>query len=500
MTTNSAARPSMRERLAIDYGWTERQREVLGLIAAGKTNTEIAEILGLSLAGAKWHVSEILSKLDAESREEAADYWRRYNGLAPRFARIFRGASALATLRVTAVTAGIAFAGLGVVAAVVLLNQDEGSPSVGTPPAAGNSPTAVASASPTTQPTPAASRIITLDGSPRPAVTVVTRKLGPPPPSQFSTWDGVSTVIYDVKTGVEMNLGPGSQRAAFSPDSTKAAWAAGETFVDGHEVFVIELVTGVKRSLGHGRMAAFRDDQTVGIYKEASNEVELVDLATGAHSPSPDGSPFSSSFHRLVSGWGFELRVPSSPDAQDRYAFELVELATQRVVLQFEALAAVPAGPREIAVATAPVSGLSNIYVVNIDTGVAEFVATAQAHSGNWPFAANADSVIWTDGFCAQPRGQVRIFDRKTRQLSVVDDGATNDEESYLRRFVRLTPSGLIAAGPFGAKYLIDPGTLQYVSVIPSSASQGAGDVNWSPDYRYASHGPTGGHGGLCAG
>jgi DNA-binding CsgD family transcriptional regulator len=81
----------MRERLRTDYGWTERQRQVLDLMARGKTNTEIAEALGVSLAGAKWHVSEILSKLQAESREEAAEYWRRYNGLAPRFGRVFRG-------------------------------------------------------------------------------------------------------------------------------------------------------------------------------------------------------------------------------------------------------------------------------------------------------------------------------------------------------------------------------------------------------------------------
>ena len=53
----------MEERLRTDYAWTPRQREVLDLIARGRSNTEIAEDLGLSLAGAKWHVSEVLSKL-----------------------------------------------------------------------------------------------------------------------------------------------------------------------------------------------------------------------------------------------------------------------------------------------------------------------------------------------------------------------------------------------------------------------------------------------------
>ena len=92
MTTSQTPIP-MHARLRVDYQWTPRQRQVLDLMAGGKSNTEIAEALNVSLAGAKWHVSEILSKLQAESREEAAEYWRRYNGVAPRFARIFRGIS-----------------------------------------------------------------------------------------------------------------------------------------------------------------------------------------------------------------------------------------------------------------------------------------------------------------------------------------------------------------------------------------------------------------------
>ena len=114
MTTRESHGLSMAERLHENYGWTPRQREVLGLIAAGRTNTEIAERLGLSLAGAKWHVSEVLSKLNAESREEAAEYWRRYNGLAPRFARIFRGVAPAAVL-------GWAGAAVGLVAVAVVV-------------------------------------------------------------------------------------------------------------------------------------------------------------------------------------------------------------------------------------------------------------------------------------------------------------------------------------------------------------------------------------------
>ena len=55
---------------------TPRQRQVLELIADGYTNGQIAEALGISFAGAKWHVSEVISRLGVSSREEAGSYWR----------------------------------------------------------------------------------------------------------------------------------------------------------------------------------------------------------------------------------------------------------------------------------------------------------------------------------------------------------------------------------------------------------------------------------------
>ncbi|MBO0713573.1 MAG: response regulator transcription factor [Acidimicrobiales bacterium] len=47
---------------------TEREREVLALVATGLTNEEIAERLHLSPLTAKTHVSRILTKLDARDR------------------------------------------------------------------------------------------------------------------------------------------------------------------------------------------------------------------------------------------------------------------------------------------------------------------------------------------------------------------------------------------------------------------------------------------------
>ncbi|MEV4442838.1 response regulator transcription factor [Streptomyces sp. NPDC049577] len=49
-------------------GITEREREVLTLVGRGRSNTEIAEDLHITVATAKSHVSRLLTKLDARDR------------------------------------------------------------------------------------------------------------------------------------------------------------------------------------------------------------------------------------------------------------------------------------------------------------------------------------------------------------------------------------------------------------------------------------------------
>jgi len=50
---------------------TERQKEVLALVATGLSNAEIAGRLSISLSTARYHVSAILAKLDVSNRTEA---------------------------------------------------------------------------------------------------------------------------------------------------------------------------------------------------------------------------------------------------------------------------------------------------------------------------------------------------------------------------------------------------------------------------------------------
>ena len=50
---------------------SERELELLRLIAAGLTNQDIADRLSISLTTVKWHTSNILGKLGVKNRTQA---------------------------------------------------------------------------------------------------------------------------------------------------------------------------------------------------------------------------------------------------------------------------------------------------------------------------------------------------------------------------------------------------------------------------------------------
>jgi len=55
-----------------DDGLTEREREVLALLAEGANNAQIARALGVSLKTVQNYVSRILDKLQVSDRTQAA--------------------------------------------------------------------------------------------------------------------------------------------------------------------------------------------------------------------------------------------------------------------------------------------------------------------------------------------------------------------------------------------------------------------------------------------
>jgi DNA-binding CsgD family transcriptional regulator len=62
---------------------SKREQEVLALIAAGKTDAQIAEALCISVRTASRHVHNILTKLDASNRTEAVALGARLDAVSP---------------------------------------------------------------------------------------------------------------------------------------------------------------------------------------------------------------------------------------------------------------------------------------------------------------------------------------------------------------------------------------------------------------------------------
>lgn len=81
-----------------EHSLTERELEILGLVAAGRSNGEVARMLWLSEATVKLHLSHIYRKLGVANRTAAAA-WAHAQGLAT------ESADLLATLRTRAVAA-----------------------------------------------------------------------------------------------------------------------------------------------------------------------------------------------------------------------------------------------------------------------------------------------------------------------------------------------------------------------------------------------------------
>ena len=98
---------------------------MLDLLARGRTNGQIAEELGISLDGAKWHVGEIITKLDVDTREEAAEYWRQQRGLPARLRLLTRAGFSPSALRFLAAGLGLPFRVMVAIAGSLVSNQDE---------------------------------------------------------------------------------------------------------------------------------------------------------------------------------------------------------------------------------------------------------------------------------------------------------------------------------------------------------------------------------------
>ena len=391
-------------------------------------------------------------------------------------------------------------------------DDDAGTPKTATSAAAvpSASPTALTSATPTVPSTPGEPRVqITglFNGEPPAGTqpTAVVQSLGSRPDSSFAPWNGQSAVIYDTKTGAQTDVGNVSQ-VLFSPDSTLAAWIAGRSTAPAT---VMNLSTGSLRTYAEGTNVGFLDNERLAIHDAATSAWKVFDVTTGQlssdQSLGPDQSqPGYPSYPPSPLGYYWQV-TPDNTTALPRGGagknnFRLVSTSSGDMALRFDAVFATSGGPNEIVLGT-PLEGVTtNIFVVNIQTGKAEFIARTRYGQGpNWPLSATARYVLWTDNFCwsdgVDQQGRVQLYDRTTKTLTEIDDSGTISGPSE-ERFVKLTPSDSIAWGSFGATALVDAVSLNYLTVLPQLTAASA--RNWSPDYRYASYALGGGHGGLC--
>ncbi|MRH44055.1 response regulator [Aquibacillus halophilus] len=74
VTNKVMSKMRKKKEIILHQSLTAREMEILLLIAAGKTNQEIADELFIALKTAKVHVSNILSKLEIQDRTQAAIY------------------------------------------------------------------------------------------------------------------------------------------------------------------------------------------------------------------------------------------------------------------------------------------------------------------------------------------------------------------------------------------------------------------------------------------
>ena len=74
VTTKMMEQLSNRNRHVLHEELTNREQEILLLIAQGMSNQEIADELFITLKTVKTHVSNILAKLEVEDRTQAAIY------------------------------------------------------------------------------------------------------------------------------------------------------------------------------------------------------------------------------------------------------------------------------------------------------------------------------------------------------------------------------------------------------------------------------------------
>jgi len=290
---------------------TARQRQVLMLLRRGLTNEEIARELGISIDGAKWHVSEIIGRLGVADRHEAARWRepgepRRWWSLAALRELRWGGAAKVASGVLIAVVA----AGVLLLAWGILRGAGGGNRSTAGPRtlifAAGGGAIAVDTRTGAVEQRFGALKdlpyVIAPDGR-RAAFACsddASAYIGATDPA-LCVWDvasGPNVVVRssELPAGGLLEDNDWSGSSAWSPDSSRIAFlvyqrAAPGVYSSG-DVFVKDFVTGDLRRVDEGQFARSRSlmqwspdsahiSMLEGSTLDARRDLLVIDVATG---------------------------------------------------------------------------------------------------------------------------------------------------------------------------------------------------------------------------
>ncbi|MBN9494198.1 PQQ-binding-like beta-propeller repeat protein [bacterium] len=192
---------------------THRQQQVIELLAHGKTNFEIAQELGISLEGAKYHVRELLNRLGVDSREEAVALWNERKQPAARIGRALRALPSLSWVARITVVGAACLACTAVVVGLVMAYRSDGK----------HRPGLATQSSVTVLPTP--------------------------PASSSATTENATADAEPAKVGVSWNWNTGDAHdfAWFDADSTSVAVAVAPLSPDPGFVAYLDASTGYER-------------------------------------------------------------------------------------------------------------------------------------------------------------------------------------------------------------------------------------------------------------
>jgi Tol biopolymer transport system component/DNA-binding CsgD family transcriptional regulator len=290
---------------------TPREWEVLALLREGLSNTQIAQRLGISHAGAKYHVQEILSKLGVSKREEAARWspeavaerrpwwtgalafiWRKAPGPA---AYVAGGLAAVAALGGLGLLAFLLMRGGGTNAGGAKLPLVLGGDSLGISALDGNPPVAL------TGPGDYSGAVVGADG--------VLRYFQRTGATGFYEMNGASPKLI-----IPVQPVSGAYFGEWSPDGSMAAWI--EPSGNGTSVLRVAEAGGTPRTLGPEGLASFLwsadSKQLLAWPNGAEIKTYLIDTSTG------DTQELGSFYPLTWSSTGdFVVREPSESPSGD---------------------------------------------------------------------------------------------------------------------------------------------------------------------------------------